>query len=76
MSSEVKNFIFDVYSLMESYFNKIELIVQYKKDEMLSFSFINEDGDTNSIFFSIHRIKEENSFELLGKIKDKLDELI
>lgn len=76
MSSEVKNFIFDVYSLMESYFNKIELIVQYKKDEMLSFSFINEHGDTNSIFFSTNRIKEENTFELLGKIKDKLDELI
>lgn len=76
MSSEVKNFIFDVYSLMESYFNKIELIVQYKKDEMLSFSFINEYGDTNSIFFSTNRIKEENTFELLGKIKDKLDELI
>lgn len=76
MSSEVKNFIFDVYSLMESHFNKIELVMQYKKDEMLSFSFINEYGDTNSIFFSTNRIKEENTFELLGKIKDKLDELI
>ena len=76
MSSEVKNFIFDVYSLMESYFNKIELIVQYKKDEMLSFSFINDYGDTDSIYINTNQINEDNYVQLLRDIEEKLDELI
>ena len=77
MSSEVKNFIFDVYSLMESYFNKIELVMQYKKkDKMLSFSFINDYGDTDSIYINTNQINEDNYVQLLRDIEEKLDRLI
>ena len=77
MSSIVKNFIFDVYSLMDSYFNKIELVMQYKKkDKMLSFSFINDYGDTDSIYINTNQINEDNYVQLLRDIEEKLDELI
>ena len=77
MSSIVKNFIFDVYSLMDSYFNKIELVMQYKKkDKMLSFSFINDYGDTDSIYINTNQINEDNYVQLLRDIEEKLDRLI
>ena len=77
MSSIVKNFIFDVYSLMDSYFNKIELVMQYKKkDKMLSFSFINDYGDTDNIYINTNQINEDNYVQLLRDIEEKLDELI
>lgn len=77
MSSIVKNFIFDVYSLMDSYFNKIELVMQYKKkDKMLSFSFINDYGDTDSIYINTNQINEDNYVQLLRDIEEKLDKLI
>lgn len=77
MSSIVKNFIFDVYSLMDSYFNKIELVMQYKKkDKMLSFSFINDYGDTDSIYINTNQINEDNYVQLLRDIEEKIDKLI
>lgn len=77
MSSILKNFIFDVYSLMDSYFNKIELVMQYKKkDKMLSFSFINDYGDTDSIYINTNQINEDNYVQLLRDIEEKLDKLI
>ena len=77
MSSEVKNFIFDVYSLMDSYFNKIELVMQYKKkDKMLSFSFINDYGDTDSIYINTNQINEDNYVQLLRDIEEKINALI
>ena len=77
MSSIVKSFIFDVYSLMDSYFNKIELVMQYKKkDKMLSFSFINDYGDTDSIYIDTSKINEYNYVQLLRDIEEKLDKLI
>lgn len=77
MSSIVKNFIFDVYSLMDSYFNKIELVMQYKKkDKMLSFSFINDYGDTDSIYINTNQINEDNYVQLLRDIEEKLNKLI
>ena len=77
MSSIVKNFIFDVYSLMDGYFNKIELVMQYKKkDKMLSFSFINDYGDTDSIYINTNQINEDNYVQLLRDIEEKLDKLI
>ena len=77
MSSIVKNFIFDVYSLMDSYFNKIELVMQYKKkDKMLSFSFINDYGDTDSIYINTNQINEDNYVQLLRDIEEKINALI
>ena len=77
MSSIVKNFIFDVYSLMESSLTKIELVMQYKKkDKMLSFSFINDYGDTDSIYINTNQINEDNYVQLLRDIEEKIDELI
>lgn len=77
MSSILKNFIFDVYSLMDSYFNKIELVMQYKKkDKMLSFSFINDYGDVDSIYINTNQINEDNYVQLLRDIEEKLNKLI